>query len=180
MKKISWRKLHRWAGLSLTGFVVFYCLTGLLLNHRQYFAYFQERRQSVVRVEVQDRQPLLDFINTYKQRIDRQDDPRVIRIREGGVIEFLYGSHGRTTYVIDPLAGTMTRIDKSDNQPWYWLNRLHKAYKTSTAWQLLTDVVALLVIFLAVTGLVIFRYTRQDMLLLAGGLLLLLLGMLAA
>ncbi|MCF6291369.1 MAG: PepSY-associated TM helix domain-containing protein [Desulfobacterales bacterium] len=180
MKKISWRKLHRWAGLLLTGFVVFYCLTGLLLNHRQDFAYFQERRKSVVRIKAQDQKSLPGFINTYKQQINRSDDPTVIRIRQGGVIEFLYGSHGRTTYVIDPRAGTMTRIDKADKQPWYWLNRLHKAYKTSTAWQLLTDAVALLVIFLALTGLIIFRYTRQDILLLTGGLLLLLLGMLAA
>lgn len=180
MKKISWRKLHRWAGLLLTGFILFYCVTGLLLNHRRYFDYFQGRRQSVVPIVVQDQEALQGFINTYKKQINRPDDPKVIRIREGEVVEFLYGSHGRTTYIIDSRLGTMTRIDKSDKQPWYWLNRLHKAYKTSLAWQLLSDVIALLIIFLTMTGLFFFRYTRQDLLLLAWGLLVLVIGIFAA
>jgi hypothetical protein len=178
-KKI-WRKLHRWVGLILVGFVVFYCVTGLLLNHRRDFDYFQQRQKSVVRVKIQDPRILHDFIDTYKQQINRSDDPRVIRIREDGTIEFLYGSHGRTTYVIEPQAGTMTRIDKSERQPWHWLNRLHKTFKTSGSWLLLTDLVGLLVIFLTLTGLVIFRYTRHDFLLLIGGLVLLLLGMVVA
>ncbi|MCI5222276.1 MAG: hypothetical protein D3924_06280 [Candidatus Electrothrix sp. AR4] len=172
-----WRKLHRWAGVLLTAFVLFYCLTGLLLNHRRAFDYFQTRHRSVFDIEVQKQDVLEEFIATYKQQISRDDDPTVIRIKKGGVIEFLYGSHGRTTYVIDSMKGVMTRIDKNELHPWHWLNRLHKSYKTNFSWLLLTDAVAVLIIFLALSGLVIFRYTRQDFFLLTMGVVLLLLGM---
>lgn len=177
MDKIFWRKIHRWLGLLLVGYVIFYCLTGLLLNHRQDFNYFQAKQTSVVPIKVENQEMMQGVIDAYKQQINRSDNPKVIRIKDGGVIEFLYGSHGRTTYVIEPQAGTMTRIDKEDQQPWYWLNRLHKAYKTSLAWQLLADCIALLAMFLTCTGLFIFRYNRQDFLLLVGGLLLFLLGL---
>ena len=164
----------------LVGFVFFYCITGLLLNHRQGFKYFQTRQKSVVQVEVAGQDMLQEVVDAYKLQINRSDNPKVIRIKDGGVIEFLYGSHGRTTYIIETQTGTMTRVDKSDTQPWYWLNRLHKAYKTSMSWQLLTDFIAILLMLLTLSGLVVFRYTRLDFLLLAGGFVVLLLGMLVA
>lgn len=176
MKKL-WRKIHRWLGLLLTAFTLFYCLTGLLLNHRQSFSYFQTKEKTVSRIEVQDQAVLQGFVEQYKGQINRKDDPKVIRIKDNGMLEFLYGSHGRTTYVIDPQQGTMTKIDKLDRQPWHWLNRLHKSYKTSTSWILLTDGIALFLVVLTLSGLIIFRYKRQDAVLLLAGFLLLLLGL---
>lgn len=172
-----WRKIHRWSGLFLVGFILFYCFTGLLLNHRRDFDYFQTRRESVSRIEVGDQHALTTFIDAYKRQINREDNPAVIRIKPDGVVEFLYGSHGRTTFVIDPKEGTMTRIDKEDQQPWYLLNRLHKAYKTTSFWLVLTDTIALLVIFLTMSGLLILRYRQQDILLLTAGIVVFLLGM---
>ncbi len=177
LDKPFWRKIHRLVGLLLVGFVVFYGVTGLLLNHRQDFSYFQTRSKTVIPVQVQDQGLMLSFIDSYRQQINRDDSPKVIRIKDGGVIEFLYGSHGRTTYIIDPQAGTMTRVDKMDNQPWHWLNRLHKAYKTSGFWQVLTDGIGLLILFLTGTGLVILNYSRRDIVFLAGGAGLLILGL---
>ncbi|WPD24100.1 MAG: PepSY-associated TM helix domain-containing protein [Candidatus Electrothrix scaldis] len=178
MNKRSWRLVHRWAGLFLLGFVLFYCLTGLLLNHRKSFGYFQNRQTTSATIEVQSEDVLNDVVEKYKQLIGRDDDPTVIRLKPEGVIEFLYGSHGRTTYVIDTMQGLMTRIGKEEQQPWYWLNNLHKSSKVSSAWLVLTDCIAVLIIILALSGLVIFRYTRLDILLLACGGLVMLGGML--
>ena len=177
MDKQFWRKIHRWIGLLLVGFVVFYCITGLLLNHRQDFDYFQTRQKSVVPIEVGNQDMLQGVIDAYKLQINRSDNPKVIRIKKGGIIEFLYGSHGKTTYVVDPQAGTMTRIDKAETQPWYWLNRLHKAYKTSGFWQILTDGIGLLLLLLTCSGLVMFRYSHRDVLFLVGGVGMLVLGL---
>ncbi len=175
-----WRRLHRWAGLMLAGYVVFYCVTGLLLNHRRDFQYFQQRDRAVSPVMPQDTTVLRAFIDAYKRQINRADDPRVIRIRDNGVIEFLYGAHGKTTYIIDPERGTMARVDKSERQPWHWLNRLHKSFQTSGLWLALTDVVGVLIIFLTLSGLLLFHYTRRDIWLLLGGLFVLGLGMVLA
>ncbi len=177
MSKILWRKIHRWLGLLLAAFLIFYCFTGLLLNHRQQFDYFQKEETTVSQIVVQKQEALQKFIEGYKQQLDRKDDPSVIRIKDDGVIEFLYGSHGRTTYAVDPQAGTLTRTDKIDQQPWYWLNQLHKSAKTSTFWLVLTDSIALLLVVLFLSGLLLLRLRRQDIILLIAGLALFLLGM---
>ncbi|MCI5122605.1 MAG: hypothetical protein D3908_15735 [Candidatus Electrothrix sp. AUS4] len=178
MNKRSWRLVHRWAGLFLLGFVLFYCLTGLLLNHRKSFDYFQSRQETVVTIEVQPQNVLNEVVEKYKQLIGRDDDPTVIRLKPEGIIEFLYGSHGRITYIIDTVQGRMIRLDKEEQQPWSWLNNLHKSSKVSLTWLGLADCIAVLIIVLALSGLVIFRYTRWDILLLACGGLVMLGGML--
>lgn len=180
MSRKNWRKVHRWLGLFLLGFVLFYSLTGLLLNHRKSFGYFQERHETVSRIEVQQEDVLNQIIETYKQQIGRDDAPTVIRLKKKGVIEFLYGSHGRVTYVIDLMQGDMTRIEKKEQQPWHWLNRLHKSYKVDFTWIWLTDGIAVFLILLSLSGLFIFRYTWLDILLIALGGLVMGVGMLQA
>ncbi|MCI5127233.1 MAG: hypothetical protein D3919_06645 [Candidatus Electrothrix sp. AW5] len=169
MNRKSWRKMHRWTGLFVLGFVFFYCLTGLLLNHRKSFGYFQTRHKTVTEIQVQQQDVLNQIIAAYKQQIGRNDDPTVIRLKKEGVIEFLYGSHGTTTYVIDSMKGVMTRIEKKKQQPWYWLNRLHKSYKVGSRWIWLTDCIAILILVLTLSGLFLFRYTWLDIMLLVFG-----------
>ena len=167
-----WRTLHRWLGLGLIGFTLFYGVTGVLLNHRQGFDYFQRKEKSVSTVSVSDTALLRQFIDTYKQQIGRSDDPAVIRIRDEK-IELLYGSHGRTTYVVDPARGTMERIDKFERQPWSWLNGLHKVAGTSTSWLALADLAGLGLLFLVASGLLLLRFRPLDYLLTLAGLVLL-------
>ena len=180
MSKTLWRKMHRWLGLLSAALLFFYGFTGLLLNHRQHFEYFQREEITISQIEMQEQQALLQFIGNWKRQIGRQDDPTVIRIKRGGVVELLYGSHGRTTYTIDPQAGTLTKTDKIDQQPWHWLNRLHQVSKTGNFWLILADGVVLLIAALLLSGLLLLRLQRQDIILLLTGLALLLLGMAAA
>jgi len=168
--------LHRWFGLGLAATVIFYCLTGILLNHRAGFAYFTDKEQREVRVPVTDTAPLDEVLDSYKKQISRTDDPKVIRISEDRSIEFLYGSHGKTTYVIHPAEGRMEIIDKRPQQPLTFLNDLHKAVKTSTLWVILADLAAAVIIGVTVTGLLVVRYRRVDFVLLGGGGLLLIVG----
>ncbi|MCF6178707.1 MAG: PepSY-associated TM helix domain-containing protein [Geopsychrobacter sp.] len=174
------RRIHRICGLLLAVVVIFYALTGLLLNHRGLFNYFLLREKVVSQVPVSDPAILRTFIDTYKKQIQRSDDPTVIRIRKDKTIEFLYGSHGTTTYIIDPQRGTMEKIDKSPQQPWFWLNRLHKAFKTSNAWLWMADASALAIILVSISGLLMVRYRSREILLVTAGGLLLVLAALCA
>jgi len=171
------RKLHRWFGLFLAALVIFYCITGLLLNHRKAFSYFIDKQQTVSRVEQSDITLMRNFIEVYKKQIGRSDDPTVIRIRDGRTIEFLYGSHGKTTFLIDPEKGEMTTIEKSPRQPWNRLNSLHKVFKTSTLWLIIADCTCIAVLLITLTGLVILRYRPLDWLLVIGGGVLLAVGL---
>lgn len=38
MKKSTWRKQHKWFGLILSFFILMFCLSGIVLNHRSFFA----------------------------------------------------------------------------------------------------------------------------------------------
>ncbi len=169
-------KLHRWGGLLLATMVVFYCLTGILLNHRAGFNYFTSKDRQVVQVPVTDTTAMEAFLAIYKQQINRADDPKVIRIRADRTIEFLYGSHGKTTYIIHPVQGRMEVVEKHSQQPLTFLNNLHKAAKTSVLWVIMADLAAAVIIGVTITGLLVFRYRRLDFVLLGGGVLLLLIG----
>lgn len=36
MKKGTWRKQHKWLGIGLSFFMLMFCVSGILLNHRSH------------------------------------------------------------------------------------------------------------------------------------------------
>ncbi len=38
MKRKTWRKYHKWLGIFTSFFLVMFCLSGIVLNHRRFFA----------------------------------------------------------------------------------------------------------------------------------------------
>ncbi len=170
------RKIHRWGGLLLAAFIIFYCITGILLNHREFFDYFVLRKKTGYKVPSSDIELMKSFVEFYKKQINRSDDPVVIRIRKGKTIEFLYGFHGKTTYIINPEKGTMEKIEKYSRQPFHWLDNLHKSFKTNMFWLFLSDLAAMVILAVTVTGLVILRYRMVDYIMVFGGVLILIAG----
>lgn len=162
--------LHRLGGLITAAFIFCYSLTGIVLNHRQSFDYFQTSQITQSPTAKSDLTVINDFIGQYRAQIGRPDAPEVIRIKNGASIELLYGSHGQTTYTIDPAAGTMKVETKSPSQPLYFLNKLHKASKTTAAWLWLSDALSLCLIVSTVSILTVMRYRLMDYCILLGGI----------
>lgn len=173
---ILMRKIHRWGGLLIAAFVIFYCITGILLNHRKFFDYFNSKERMQYSVSVPEMKSINSLIDSYRGVIERSDDPTVIRIRGDKTIELLYGSHGKTTYIITPEKGLMVKVEKFPDQPLHWLNRLHKAAMTSQSWILLTDFISALIIVITLTGLIILRYRPLDCIMVFGGVAVLFAG----
>ena len=42
--KFSWKKYHRWFGLVLSVFMLVFCVSGIILNHRQFFSWAEVNR----------------------------------------------------------------------------------------------------------------------------------------
>ncbi len=168
--------IHRWGGLGLASFIIFYCVTGIMLNHRKSFGYSIEKETTRYEVPKSDSALMKSFIEFYKKQIDREDDPAVIKIRDGNTIEFLYGFHGSTTYIIDPEKGMMEKVEKSDKGSLYFLNRLHKAFKTGTFWLVFSDIASVLVLIITITGLVVLKYKKTDFIFLLLGVFVLFTG----
>jgi hypothetical protein len=177
MNNYLWKTVHRYCGLGLASFIIFYAVTGILLNHRERFHYFTAREVSSTKMEQLDTTALQQLLAACKKRINRKDDPRVIRIPDSETIEFLYGSHGKIIYRLNLVSGVLEKEEKQFIEPFSWLNKLHKANRVSVFWLLCADLVCLLAIVLTVSGLVIMRYKRLDYLLLSGGILLFFIGM---
>lgn len=152
---VGWRGWHRWLGAVAILPLFFFCITGSLLNHRKFFGYFETKTVENGQTAVRDIGPLKDFISFYQNKIGEKENPSVIRIKNAGTVEFLYGSHGQTTYSIDPEKGLLTKTVKTANNPWQSLNRLHKAFKSPSAWAWISDMISLALIFSFITGLFI-------------------------
>jgi len=172
MSAATLHTLHRWGAMLTTAFLLFYSLSGLILNHRQAFAYFQTSQTEQRAVPQGSLTPINSFIDQYRELIGRDEAPSVIRIKDGKIVELLYGSHGQTTYTIDPGAGTMKVENKSPSQPLFLFNKLHKAAKTGPLWLLASDVLCLALILASLAILATTRYRKVDLCLLATGFLL--------
>ncbi|RME63161.1 MAG: hypothetical protein D6778_10020 [Nitrospirae bacterium] len=166
------RKLHRWGGLLVATFAVFYCITGIALNHRKAFDYFERKPKEEFSIPVTPSEPLRQLVSQYKALIGETKDPTVIKIKDSRVVEFLYGSHGKVRYVIYPEEGRVVKIRKTPMKVWHFLNNvLHKAAGTSRAWVLYSDVFCGVLLLVTVVGLFVFRYTVLDWMLLFLGVL---------
>jgi hypothetical protein len=175
-KKIC-RKLHRWGGLFLTAYILFYSLSGIMLNHRQAFSFFLKKDSNHQKIQPTNSQPVMDFINYYKAQINRSDSPKVIRLHDGGKqIEFLYGFHGQTTYIITPATGDMEVKTKHHLPFLYRLSQLHKAFKTSRPWLILSDSLSILLCLVTLAILFVMRYRPIDIIILIGGVIICLAG----
>ncbi len=174
------RNLHRWLGLLSLGLLLLYCVTGVLLNHRRAFGYFIDRIRTVRPLEAPvDTSEIATVVARLAARTGEGRPPTVVKITPDGTVSLLYGSHGAVTYTFAPGAPAMERVEKRPRQPWFRLNRFHKVVRTHAAWLVLADFAALCLVFVALTGLFLFRYRRLDRWLLAAGLLLVAGGVLA-
>ncbi|MFW8601865.1 hypothetical protein ACOHYD_10340 [Desulfobacterota bacterium M19] len=174
-------KIHRLGGLLTAAFIIFYCLSGIMLNHRQAFSFFYQRQPESRAIKTVSNQAVRDFIGHYQNIIQRPDTPRVIRLRDGGRrLEFLYGFHGRTTYIINQDTGLMEIIHKRPQPGLAWLANLHKAFKTSNIWIYLSDFLSIILCLATLSILVVMRYRFLDLVFLGLGLFLCLGGMLIA
>ncbi|RMG66490.1 MAG: hypothetical protein D6710_12455 [Nitrospirae bacterium] len=168
--KSFFRTLHRIGGLLVAAYVLFYAITGIMLNHRKAFGYFYKLKVDKKYIKRSDKSKIREFIEHYKSVINRKDYPTVIKIKGTDEVEFLYGSHGLVRYIIRPQKGELIRKEKVFIEPLNRLNNLlHKASKTSALWVFFSDIFSLVLIFSTITGLLILRYRKVDVLLLVGG-----------
>jgi hypothetical protein len=165
----QWRTVHLVTSLLTVGFIIFYTFTGLLLNHRRWFNNFLNEKLVPRRQVFANPAFLDDFIRTCQQNTHDVRKPFMIIIREGRIIDFRYDRHGIASWLIDPKKGVVTRVTKTPEEPWHALKWLHVNYRTTRAWVVVSDIIALLILLAAISGLFCRRYRRREILLLLAG-----------
>ena len=176
MQLKQWRAIHRISGFIVVGFLLFYTFTGILLNHRKYFNNFLLEKHTPLPGAKMDRQLLQTFVEQCKIATGDDRQPVMIIIRDMKNIDFRYDRHGYNSYLINPGAGTVTRVTKTGREPWHLMKWLHVNYMTTPFWVIFSDLIALLILVNGISGLLCRSWRRQDVFWAMGGLAILLLA----
>jgi hypothetical protein len=181
-KIASWsRWLHIYVSMLSFVIVLFFSITGLTLNHLDWFP-----EKSIV-TEIKGNVPI-KWVNT----------PDTSKINKLGIVEFLRANHhvkGLVNdfriddaelsisfqgpgYTADAYIDRMNgKLDLSINEMGMVavLNDLHKGRDTSNSWKILIDISAIFLIFISLTGLILLLFLKKRRFL---GIILMILGLL--
>ena len=179
----SWcRKLHVYVSTALFALLIFFCLTGITLNHPDWFEGQGQHQIKVLAISpdlsdllMQAEPPSVPVLEAYIQETTGLEHPRSIDIdREEGTWIFDYPlPAGYASVMIDSVSQELT-LEHQMGSMIALMEDLHKGRHTGAVWSVVIDVSAGLIIFLAITGMVlVFQQARWRL----SGLVLALLGL---
>jgi len=151
------RILHRDFGYFIVGMTIVYGVSGILLNHRydfnpDYQIYITEfdsnlrGKTNATALEVKNALEVLDRDVVYKKHYVNNQGMLKVFIENGEVL-------------INPLTGKGTMQYLQRRPIFFEMNKLHRA-TLGTLWKWVSDGMAVILIFVAVTGLVLLKGKR--------------------
>lgn len=157
------RLIHVYVSMALLSLMIFFSITGITLNHPQWFA---EQEAEVTEVELIIAQNLLSlesqgslidflvterFIKGNKLSIEREDEE--LFISDKGPGRYL-------SLTIDLTSGEAF-IEATDYGYWALLNDLHKGRNSGGFWRFIIDLSAALMILFSLTGFILALAQRR-------------------
>lgn len=151
------RILHRDFGYFIVGMTIVYALSGIYLNHRHDFNPDYKIFITEFQVELPAKSGLTE--NDVKTALNSVDDEVVYKkhyLNSQGIIK-VFIENGEA--VIDPETGK-GRMQYLQKRPFiYSINKLHRA-NIGTVWKWVSDIMAVILIFVAVSGLFLLKGKR--------------------
>ena len=169
------RLIHIYISTLLFGLVIFFCITGITLNHRWYgpstvtnervilLSPTQITAWSLRKKETEPWNPNLNRIHTYFKEqlnfpnthsIDLDNEAREI------ILEFKVPAGFATAIISEPEAKVY--LDTEQGEVLGILNDLHKGRHSGTVWFWLIDISAALMTLFAITGMVIIFQGKKN------------------
>jgi len=151
------RILHRDFGYFIVGMTIVYALSGIYLNHRHDFNPDYKIFITEFQVELPAKSGLTE--NDIKTALNSVNDEVVYKkhyLNNQGIIK-VFIENGEA--VIDPVTGKGTMQYLQKRPIIYSMNKLHKA-SIGTVWKWVSDIMAVILIFVAVSGLFILKGKR--------------------
>jgi len=151
------RILHRDFGYFIVGMTVVYALSGIYLNHRHDFN--PDFKIFITDFEVKLPSKTASTENEVKTALESVDDEVVYKkhyVNNQGQIK-VFIENGEAVINPETGKGTMQYLQK---RPFiYSINKLHRA-TLGTLWKWISDIMAVILIFVAVSGLFILKGKR--------------------
>jgi hypothetical protein len=177
--------IHIWIGLLTTAFLILYLLSGVFLNHRQFFNNMETWDNQTFTLDSQQRAAAQEFMEatrqfkaTFAKYSGPYDDLDVGSAFRVGTVS---KSGGNISFQVPP-SGENGIIAKTSNvQPWNFMNnQQHKNLAMLPAWGILSTTLCVLVFVVLLSGLLILPWKRLEFILLLAGIALLAIGMIVA
>lgn len=151
------RILHRDLGYFIVGMTIVYALSGIFLNHRHDFNPDYKIFISEFNAGIKDRNTLSEQeVRSVLENLDRKVIYKKHYLNNQGLIK-VFIANGEV--VIDPRTGNGVMHYLQKRPVIFEMNKLHKA-TLGTLWKWVSDVMAVILLFVAVSGLFLLKGKR--------------------
>jgi len=167
VNKTLWRwsrLLHIYAAVALLFLLSFFALTGISLNHPDWFVGAASEHELGFQLENFSPSQGLNFSPEQILQIEQQLEIRFskLKLEQDGELLFI-DSQMPGAFVSGELNLNNGKLlaSRTDYGAWAWLNDLHKGRNSGSAWKLLLDVSSVLILLFCLSGLVLLLPNRR-------------------
>lgn len=167
--------IHNWGGLLTTAYLILFLLTGVFLNNR-FFNNMRTSEDQTVTFDPEEKAAAQRFIAATKrltaaiEPYTKRPDFDTIHVKRNGQADYLDRSGGKKwTFSVLPSGETMVWGNSIPKQPWYLMNKLHMLDHTHPAWVVLSTTVCVLIFLVLLTGVLLVRWKRLQVILVLAG-----------
>ncbi|WP_444996314.1 PepSY-associated TM helix domain-containing protein [Aliikangiella sp. IMCC44359] len=177
------RWLHIYLSTALFSLLLFFCITGIFLNHLDWFESVDEQKsltiqlpESLLTVISKTHSPA-EVIEQFIEQTQNLNNPRKINIdKEMNEITYDYPLPAGYAFVTVMLEESIMEIEYQRGTLIALLNDLHKGRHTGKQWSLIIDLSAIIISLFAITGIIILlqqiKWRKSGILLIIAGTLL--------
>ncbi len=161
------RWLHIYGSMGSLALVLFFAITGVTLNHQEWFANQQvtvERHGTINSSWLKTADPggvdKLQVVESLRSSAGLRGALSDFRIDDGQVEVVFKGPGYEASAVVDRATG---RFDVTESRMGFAaiINDLHKGRDTGTVWKAAIDVSAILLVFISLTGLILLYFVHK-------------------
>lgn len=171
----AFRKIHRWSSLFILFFLIFYCVSGIFLNHKKTFKFLKTKIIYEKSVEKGSSRPVINLIEKYKKFVPEKEKPRAIVIDDKGRVIFLFGAMKKLgfnkAYFINPKKGKLQKVEKLPVEPFYFMKNFHKSYRVKYIWTIISDILTVIILISCISGILIINFKKIDYYMVFGGMI---------
>ena len=167
VNKTLWRwsrLLHIYAAVALLFLLCFFSLTGITLNHPDWFVGEAVEQELEFKLEGFEYQQGLNFNPTQIQQIEQQLNAsfKQLKFEHDGDVVFIDAQMpgGFVSGELD-LSNGQVLASSTSFGTWAWLNDLHKGRHTNFIWKLLLDFSSVLILLFCISGLILLLPNRR-------------------
>lgn len=152
--------IHLWAGVMITALVVVVAITGVMLNHKKLFG-FQPDPPAAARTGLEGAMSMRELVSAARSAIDKQAvaagiDRLDVR-PDKGLMKVRFEDRLTTEVTVAIHTGKVLSVGKRDD---VFLEKLHSGEIFGDNWVLLSDVMAIGLLILLLTGTWIWLYPK--------------------